>query len=212
MEGALCTVAPCSCFCKSYVQYLLGLWFLSFILRISVLNCLGVGNDPWSAEYRKRKMCYVVGLASSGKVWHFFAFIHLSARLSSHFFCSVFRPFSKVGNSELHSTFFVHFSFYGSLSGGQNKVFAGRLMGRDSADRTLLKVKNKREIQGQNESCVKSSFAGFGSLCRKNLLSGEKMREAKGNKARRRRVGPITDGNQVNRMTKLRRTTQDIQH
>jgi len=140
---------------------------------------LGVGNDPWSAEYRKRKMCYVVGLASSGKVWHFFAFIHLSARLNSPFFCSVFRPFSKVGNSGLHSTFFVHFSFYGTLSGGQNKVFVGRLMGRDSADRTSLKVKNKREIQGQNESCVKNSFAGFGLLCRKNLLSGEKMREAK---------------------------------
>jgi len=30
---------------------------------------------------------------------------------------SVFPPFSKVGNSELHSTSLVYFSFYGSCSG-----------------------------------------------------------------------------------------------
>jgi len=58
---------------------------------------------------------------------------------------------------------------------------------------------------------VKSSFVGFSLLCRKNLLSGEKRGEVKRNRAQRRHVGPITDGNQVNRMAKLRRTTQDIQ-
>ena len=46
----------------------------------------------------------------------FFAFICPSERLSSSFFCSVFPPFSKVRNSELHSTFFVYFSFYGTIN------------------------------------------------------------------------------------------------
>jgi len=62
-----------------------------------------------------------------------------------------------------------------TLSGRQSNVFADCLMGRDSADRTLLRVKT-REIQGQNESLVKSSF-GFSLLCGKNLLSGERKKE-----------------------------------
>jgi len=72
-----------------------------------------------------------------------------------------------------------------TLSGGENKAFADRLIGRDSAGRTLPRVKNKREIQGQNESCVKSSFIGFSLLCRKNLLSGVK-REEKRNETERK--------------------------
>ena len=76
-----------------------------------------------------------------------------------------------------------------TLSGGQNKLFADRLVDRDSADRTLLRVET-REIQGQNESC----FVGFSLLCRKNLLGGEKRREMKRNRAQRQ-VGPITNGN-----------------
>jgi len=55
-------------------------------------------------------MCYVVGLSSSGKIWCFFAFISFGAA-EPLCFCSVFRPFSKVGNPELHTTFFVYFSF-----------------------------------------------------------------------------------------------------
>ena len=34
-----------------------------------------------------------------------------------------------------------------TLSGGRNKVFAGRLMGRDSADRTLLRVKTRERCK-----------------------------------------------------------------
>ena len=41
-------------------------------------------------------------------------------------------------------------------------------------------------------------------------LSGEKRREAKQNRMQRQE-GPTADGSQVNHMTKLRRTTLDIQ-
>ena len=48
-------------------------------------------------------MRYVVGVASLGKVW------------CSFFFLSVLRPFSKMGNSRLHSTPTPCFGFYGSM-------------------------------------------------------------------------------------------------
>jgi len=51
-----------------------------------------------SAEfYASGNRCqgYVFGLASSGKVWRFFAFIHLSERLNSSFFAVFFSPFPK---------------------------------------------------------------------------------------------------------------------
>ena len=59
-------------------------------------------------------------------------------------------------------------------------------MGRDSADGALLRVKNKREIRGQNESCVKSSFVGFSFTVWKELVE---WREEK-RRAQRRQVGP----------------------
>ena len=34
-----------------------------------------------------------------------------------------------------------------TVSGGQNKVFADRLMGRDSAERTLLRVKTRERFK-----------------------------------------------------------------
>jgi len=59
-------------------------------------------------EYRKISndwpMCYVVGVASSGKVWCFFVFLCLSEGLSRSFFAVTFCTFSKVGNSRRHST------------------------------------------------------------------------------------------------------------
>jgi len=39
---------------------------------------------------------------------------HTSQRANQLFFRSVFRPFSKVGNSEPHTTLFDYYSFYGS--------------------------------------------------------------------------------------------------
>jgi len=75
-----------------------------------------------------------------------------------------------------------------TLSGGQNKLFADCLVGRDSADGALLRVKNKREIQGQNKSYVKSSFIGFSFTVWKELV---KWREVKRSRAQRRQVGHI---------------------
>jgi len=104
-----------------------------------------------------------------------------------------------------------------TLSGRQSKVFADSSMGRDSADRNLLKVKT-REIQCQNERRVKSSFAGFSLLCRKNLLSGEERREAKRNRTQRRQVGPIADGTKSNiwlsfgQQPKISNTTDKGEH
>jgi len=100
-----------------------------------------------------------------------------------------------------------------TLSGRQSKVFADSSMGRDSADRNLLKVKT-REIQCQNERRVKSSFAGFSLLCRKNLLSGEERREAKRNRTQRRQV----DGTKSNiwlsfgQQPKISNTTDKGEH
>ena len=35
----------------------------------------------------------------------------------------------------------------GTLSGGQNKVFADRLMGRDSVERTLLSARTRERLK-----------------------------------------------------------------
>ena len=52
-----------------------------------------------SIKYRKscnnRAMCCVIGLASSGKVWRFFAFVCVLEGLSSSFFVVFFVPFPK---------------------------------------------------------------------------------------------------------------------
>ena len=58
--------------------------------------------------------CYVAGVASSGKVWCFL-FFYVTQRLSS----SVFHPYSRVGNSRLHSTRFNYLRFYGILHAAQ---------------------------------------------------------------------------------------------
>jgi len=50
------------------------------------------GADPYRINLNKRTVCYVVGVAPSGKVCQFLFFSRL-------LFCCVFRPFSKVGNS-----------------------------------------------------------------------------------------------------------------
>ena len=61
-------------------------------------------------------MCYVVRVAPSSKVWCFFVFYVSSEGLSSSlFFCGGFRPFSKVGNSQLHNTRFDYLRSYGIL-------------------------------------------------------------------------------------------------
>ena len=56
-------------------------------------------------------MCYVVGLASSGKVWCFFTFTRLSEPLNSYFsavlFAVFFAPFTKYGILD----YIAHFSF-----------------------------------------------------------------------------------------------------
>jgi len=48
-----------------------------------------------------------------------------------------------------------------ALSGKENKVFADRLMGRDSVGRTLLRVKTRERFKVENGSPVKSSFVGL---------------------------------------------------
>jgi len=59
-----------------------------------------------------RTMCCVVGLASLvGSGVSFFAFLCLLG-VPGGSFRSVSRPFSKVGNSELHNTLFDYYSFY----------------------------------------------------------------------------------------------------
>ena len=52
-------------------------------------------------------------LVRSGGFLFFFGFVYLSQGLRSCFFCSVLRPFSKVGNSEIHRTRLDYYSFYG---------------------------------------------------------------------------------------------------
>ena len=59
-------------------------------------------------------MFYVVGVASSDKVWCAFVFSCLSERLSSPLFRRDSPPFSEVGNSRLHSILFNYSTFYGT--------------------------------------------------------------------------------------------------
>jgi len=67
--------------------------------------------------YRKnsnnRSVCYVVGVASSGKVWCFFCFFMFLKGAEQLRFCCILHPFSKVGNSRLHSIPTDYLSFYG---------------------------------------------------------------------------------------------------
>ena len=64
-----------------------------------------------------------------------------------------------------------------TLSGGQSEVFASRSMGTDK--KNFTEREDKRKIEGQSESCVKSSFIDFYSVRRENLLSGVKRRKVK---------------------------------
>ena len=60
--------------------------------------------------------CYVVGVASSGKVRCVFCFF-MSLRRAKQlffFFCRDLRPFSEVGNSRRRSTLFNYSRFYGT--------------------------------------------------------------------------------------------------
>ena len=59
--------------------------------------------------------CYVVGVASSGKVWCFFCFFMSLRGAEQRLFCRDFRPFSKVGNSRRHSTWANFSRFYGMV-------------------------------------------------------------------------------------------------
>jgi len=61
-----------------------------------------------------RTVCYVIGVAISGMVGCFFC---LAFRGVEHLVsCCVFGPYSKVGNSQLHSTRSYYLSFYGMVS------------------------------------------------------------------------------------------------
>ena len=53
-----------------------------------------------------RTWCYVVEVASSGKVWFFFVFFMSFRGAERLTFCPVFRPFSREGNFRLPSTQF----------------------------------------------------------------------------------------------------------
>ena len=96
-----------------------------------------------------------------------------------------------------------------TLSGGQDEVFASRLMDTDSMGRTLLSARTREGLRS-NESWVKNSFVGF-FHCRKRLLRREEKRSETRQRAEKT-SGPVTNDSQVNRMTKLRRTAHDIQH
>ena len=62
-------------------------------------------------------MCYVFGVAPSGKVWCFFIFSTLLRGADQLFFCRDFPPSSELGNSWLHGTLSNYLRFYGSLPG-----------------------------------------------------------------------------------------------
>jgi len=65
-------------------------------------------------------------------------------------------------------------------------VFADLLMGRDSADRTLLRVKTRERFKVKMRVALRGVSLVFSLLCRKNLLSGEERRETKQNKTERK--------------------------
>ena len=86
---------------------------------------LTLPREESPTTYRKnwnnRVVCCVVRVAPSGKVRCFFSFFIISLRGAEPLFCCVFLPFSKVGNSQRHSTRlgstrFNYSSFYGSPS------------------------------------------------------------------------------------------------
>ena len=82
-------------------------------------------------------MCYVVGVASSGKVWCFFVFLCLSEGLSSSLFPVFFAPFSRVGNFQRHSTWADCRSFYGTVLECDTRNAEGNLT------RILVQVKDR---------------------------------------------------------------------
>jgi len=52
-------------------------------------------RSPYRKNSNNRSVCYVVGVASSGKVWYFFVFLCFSRGLSSSVFAAFFTPFLK---------------------------------------------------------------------------------------------------------------------
>ena len=92
---------------KKFLSIVPSLHFLTDRCRaglrvIAEPKCQGHGV-PYQKNSNNWSMRYVVGVASLGKVW------------CSFFFLSVLRPFSKMGNSRLHSTPTPCFGFYGSM-------------------------------------------------------------------------------------------------
>jgi len=83
----------------------------------------------WGFAYRKNSndgpTCYVVGVASSGKVCVFFTSLRGAEPLT---FCCVFHPFSRVGNFRRHSTWAGCLCFCGILP-AMSCVQSGREMG-----------------------------------------------------------------------------------
>ena len=74
---------------------------LNYLLIMDVLAQSGCYRKNWNNGV----VCYVVRVAPSGMVRCFFLFFYVSQRgRAALFFCCVFRHFSKVGNSQRHST------------------------------------------------------------------------------------------------------------
>jgi len=77
---------------------------------------------------------------------------------------------------------------------GQNKVFADRLMGRDSAERTPLSARTRE----RSKTKMRVALRAF-SLVSERTVEWRLRREEKGSETKQRAKqtsGPITDGNQ----------------
>src|SRR5437588_8225857 len=73
-----------------YRQFALAGWYLRSVrlfvyTRQSLSNMVRLHRCEYRKNSNNRTVCYVVGVASSGKVWYFFVFLCLSEGLSTSF-------------------------------------------------------------------------------------------------------------------------------